>query len=116
MNDGLFTAIYLDEDVHVLVGDLLTTRGFQAITARDAGQLGKSDSEQLAFAADQRRAILTHNRRDFEELHRQYTAEGQSHAGIVIATRRHPYEVAHRLFVLLNTLAADEMQGQLLYI
>ena len=116
MNDGLFTAIYLDEDVHVLVSDLLTRRGFRAITARDAGRLGKSDSAQLAFAAGQHRAILTHNRRDFAELHRRYTADGQMHAGIVIATRRHPHEVARRLFALLNTLTADEMQGQLLYI
>ncbi len=38
------------------------------------------------------------------------------HAGIVIATRRHPHEVARRLFALLNTLTSDEMQGQLLYI
>ena len=66
MNDGLFIAIYLDEDVHILVGDLLTRRGFRAITARDADQLGKSDAEQLAFATSQGRAILTHNRRDFE--------------------------------------------------
>ena len=116
MNDGLFIAIYLDEDVHILVGDLLTGRGFRAVTARDADQLGKSDSEQLAFAASQRRAILTHNRKDFEELHRRYTAKGQSHPEIVIATRRHPYDLARRLFVLLNTLTADEMQGQLLYI
>ena len=51
MNDGLFIAIYLDEDIHILVGDLLTRRGFRAVTARDADQLGKSDSEQLASAA-----------------------------------------------------------------
>ena len=52
MNDGLFIAIYLDEDVAVLVGELLSRRGFRALTARDAGRLGKSDDEQLAFAAE----------------------------------------------------------------
>ena len=66
MNDGLFIAIYLDEDVHILVGELLSRRGFRAITARDANQLGKSDSEQLAFATSQLRAILTHNRSDLK--------------------------------------------------
>ena len=111
MGDGLFVAIYLDEDVHILMGDLLTSRGFRAITTRDADQLGKSDAEQLAFATSQGRAILTHNRRDFEELHRRYTAAGQAHAGIVVATRRHPYDLSRRLLVLLNTLTADEMQG-----
>ena len=36
---SVFISLYLDEDVNVLVADLLRARGFDAITARDAGKL-----------------------------------------------------------------------------
>jgi hypothetical protein len=44
----LFIDIYLDEDVYVLVADLFRARGFIAVTTRDAGNLGTSDSNQLS--------------------------------------------------------------------
>ena len=116
MSQGLFIGTYLDEDEDVLVSELLKSRGFRAITARDAGQLGKSDSDQLAYAAEAGLTLLTHNRADFEELHRQYLADGRSHAGVIIAVRRSPYEIAERLLQLLDAVTADEIQNQLLYI
>ncbi len=47
----LFASVYLDEDVSVMVADLLRARGFQTVTARDAGQLGQTDSSQLEYSA-----------------------------------------------------------------
>ena len=41
-------------------------RGFDVLSARDAGQLHLDDDEQLAFAVAQGRALVTHNRHDFE--------------------------------------------------
>ena len=60
--------------------------------------------------------MVTHNREDYEELHRQYMAAGRSHAGIIIAFRRRPREIFNRLLPILNRLTADEMRNQLLYI
>ena len=40
---------------------------------------GLSDSDQLAFAVRQRRALLTHNIRDYALLDREYRTKGQSH-------------------------------------
>ena len=116
MNRALFIETYLDEDVDVLIGELLKSRGFRALTTRDAGQLGKPDADQLAYATESGLTILTHNRADSEELHRQYLANGRSHAGIVIAMRRRPYEIAGRLLQLLDTFTRDEMQNQILYV
>lgn len=116
MSDELFIGVYLDEDVHVLVGELLSRRGYRVLTARDAGQLRKMVSEQLEHAASLNMAIVTHNRMDFEELHRQYIVANRNHAGIIISVRRRPYEMADRLFRLLDTVTAAEMQNQLLYI
>ncbi len=78
-------ALYLDEDVSVVVAAILRARGFDVVTARDIGQLGLSDSEQLAYAAQAGRVLLTHNRVDFERLHREWLGSGRSHQGIIIA-------------------------------
>jgi hypothetical protein len=44
---SLFIYLYLDEDVNVLVSDLLKARGFDVITARDAGKLQATDQSNL---------------------------------------------------------------------
>jgi predicted nuclease of predicted toxin-antitoxin system len=113
---GLFIELYLDEDVSVLVADLLRARGFSAITTREAGRSGSSDQEQLAYAAGHRKVLLTHNRAHFEVLARRYYAAGQSHCGIIIATRHSPYEIVRRLLVILNSVTADEMEHAIVYI
>lgn len=112
----LFIELYLDEDVDVLIAGLLRAHGFVATTARETDMLGRDDEEQLAYAASQSKAILTHNRVDFEDLAKNYLAKGQMHYGIVLAGRRSPYEVARRLLILLDSVTADEMQNQVRWI
>jgi hypothetical protein len=80
----LFIDLYLDEDVNVLIADLVRARGFQVTTTQAAGQIGTTDANQLAFAASQRKAILTHNRVHFETLAQRYFEEkktGNYHRG-----------------------------------
>jgi hypothetical protein len=112
----LFVEFYLDEDVDVLVAELLRSRGFLARTTLEAGRLGSTDEQQLAFAAGEEMAVLTHNRAEFEELAEHYFVAGRTHWGIVISVRRSPYEIASRLFGILNSITADEMRNQLIYI
>jgi predicted nuclease of predicted toxin-antitoxin system len=112
----IFICLYLDEDVNVLIADLLKARGFDAITARDAGQLHATDAEQLAYAVSQARTLVTHNRTDFEELVQEYFAAGQMHYGVIFAVRRSPQEIAQRLLAILNQVTADEIQNQVRYI
>lgn len=112
----LFIELYLDEDVDVLVADLVQARGFQATTTQEARQMSKSDAEQFAYAVSQQKTMLTHNRIDFEALAQTYFTAGQAHHGIIIAVRRSPYEIARRLFTILNHVTADEMRNQLRYI
>lgn len=112
----LFAELYLDEDVSMLVATLLHVRGFNVTTARDEGMLRHDDPEQLAHAASRGRCLFTHNRVHYERLHRDYLAAGRKHFGIMIGSRRDPHELARRIAVMLNTLAADEIDNQLLYI
>lgn len=113
---NLFIHVYVDEDVDVLVASLLRSRGFEATTAHQARQLGKTDVEQLEYAVSQGAAILTHNRTDFEDLAREYFEQEKLHHGIIIAVRNPYQEIVQRLLTILNSTTADEMENQILYI
>lgn len=112
----LFASIYTDEDISGLVAVLLRSRGFDVLTVQDAGNIGKSDQDQLEFAAKCSRCLLTHNRVDFERLNTQYFAASKSHSGIIVTPQRNPYDVARRVSILLDTLTIDEFLGQLFYV
>ena len=113
----LFGSIYVDEDVHVLVAELLQSKGFRAITARDAGMLRESDDSQLEFAARNGMAILTHNRADYLNLHRPYLDTGTPHSGIIVISRfpESPYWIANEVVDILDQFTADEMENQILF-
>ena len=112
----LFASIYTDEDVSKLVATLLRARGFDVTTTSEQGMLTQSDSKQLAYAASIERCLLTHNRVDFERLHLEYMTAGRSHSGIIVIPQKNAYEIAQRVAILLNTLTADEIANQLLYV
>ncbi len=111
----LFADLYLDEDVSVLVATLLRARGFDVVTAVEAGMLGRDDAEQLKHAASLKRCLVSHNRVHFEALHSEWTKTDASHWGIIVAGRRNPYELVRRLAMICNTWTADELANQLLY-
>jgi len=111
-----FPSLYLDEDVSVVLGAILCARGFNALTVRDAKQLGQTDVEQLKIATKDNRVLLTHNRVDFEQLHSECLETGKTHAGIVIARRRLPSEIAARVGRLLTRLPSNEFSNQLFYV
>jgi len=113
---SLFIALYLDEDVDVLLADLIRARGFDVQTTQEAEQIGRTDAEQLTYAVRQRRAMLTHNRVDFEKLAEEYFNVGQQHCGILIAVRRPPYDLAKRVLTILNLVTADEIENQIRYL
>ena len=112
----LFIEVYLDEDVDILVAAVLRARRFTATTTVEVGNRGASDADQLAYAVERGQAFLTHNRMDFETLARPYALAGHQHAGIILAARRPPHEVARRLLLLLSQVTADEMRDQVRYL
>ena len=111
-----FENLYFDEDVSVLLARILNGRGFNVLTARDAGMLGKGDREHLLFATKEDRTIFTHNRRDFEELHSLWIESQLEHCGIVVAGRRDVYEVAKRIGSLLESMEHTQFRNQIFYI
>ncbi|MBD2326709.1 DUF5615 family PIN-like protein [Alkalinema sp. FACHB-956] len=110
-----FAALYTDEDMSALVATLLRSRGLEVTTVPEQATLGKTDREQLEFAASLRRCLVTHNRVDFERLHLQFLEDGKEHCGIIVVPQKNAYEIAQRIGILVNSLTADRINNQLLY-
>jgi hypothetical protein len=75
---------YADEDVDARVIGALRKRGFDVVTAREAGLLGRGDDEHMDHAAIAGRVLLTCNRRHFRRLHAQLQRAGQLHPGVAL--------------------------------
>jgi predicted nuclease of predicted toxin-antitoxin system len=95
--------VYLDEDVDVIVAALLAAHGIDCLTALAAGNLGLRDEEQLNFAAQENRVLITHNRVDFERLAVAWFNQQRDHAGIILAVRRaDSYVLTRRILPVLR--------------
>ena len=113
----LYVRLYFDEDVSVDIVRNLRQRGFDVLSTHEARRLQLDDDAQIDFAVEEQRALVTHNRRDFEVQHERALAEGKAHFGIIIARRRaNDAAVVSRLLALLNRVTAEEMVNQLRYI
>ena len=112
----LYIHLYFDEDVSVGIVENLRTRGFDVLSVRDAGARGRSDDEQMLYAVSQKRAMVTHNRVDFEKQHFKFLENGMQHYGVIVAKRRRDSEVVAKLLELLDAVTAEEMKNQLRYI
>ena len=76
---------YLDEDVPAQLAKALRQRRIDILTTQEARMAESTDQQQAAFAVERQRAILTHNKRDFINIHRTYIESGKEHWGIIVA-------------------------------
>lgn len=103
MAAALALQIYLDEDVDVLLAPLLAAHGIDCLTTLSAGHLARNDEEQLSYALQEGRVIITHNKVDFEDLAVEWWKLQRDHAGIVLAVRRHDtYDLARHVLPVLQ--------------
>lgn len=61
--------LYLDEDVAEKLVFPLRALGYDTVTAKEVGRKGSADFMQLLFAAEDERALITHNAKDSRMLH-----------------------------------------------
>jgi predicted nuclease of predicted toxin-antitoxin system len=96
--------LFVDEDVPWAAVDHLRTLGHDVLTVDEVGRKGAADADQLAFAAADGRAVVTHNRRHFLRLHRR----DDNHAGIIICTRddADPIGLAGRIHAAVTAAGA----------
>src|SRR5262249_60956657 len=105
-----------DEDVHTFIAQALRLRAWEALTTQEAGRRGVDDRGQIAFATAQGYAMLTYNSNDYPRVHYEIVTGGGTHGGIILATQEHPRQTLRALFHLLNTLSAEAISGQLVYL
>jgi predicted nuclease of predicted toxin-antitoxin system len=98
---------YTNESVNLAVAEGLKRRGVKVITARDAGNLGLSDDEQLEYAKRGNLVIITHDD-DFLSL-----AMGLEHKGIVFVHQQ-KYSIGdliRNLKLLWDTVEQKDMKN-----
>ena len=79
---------YLDEHLSPVIAALCRERyGLDVLSTEAAGRKGRTDEEQLAFAASEGRCIVTQDRGDYYRFTRQFYAEGRPHAGVLCMPR-----------------------------
>ena len=75
--------LFLDEDVHSGLAHALRKRGYDVVHAQELDRKGRSDSDQLLFAIQQKRCIFTFNVKDFVILHNHYAKSRKEHWGVI---------------------------------
>ncbi len=102
--------LYSNENFPLPVVEALRRLGHDVLTIQETGNAGRAmpDADVLAFARNERRILLTFNRRHFIRLH----AEQPDHVGIIVCTYDPDFEaLAGR--VDRELAATPDMGGQL---
>ena len=108
--------LYLDEDVDPLLARVLLERGYDVLTTPQAGLVSASDADQIAFAAQEGRAILTHNVAHFAALAREYARSGWEHPGFVLSEQLPFKELLARTLRLLDRYSAEILRNQIVWL
>jgi predicted nuclease of predicted toxin-antitoxin system len=75
---------YLDEDLSRQIAERLRRKGCDTVSAIEAGNIQCSDWGQLAYAARERRSLVTRNGRHFLVLAHDAVRRQGPHSGIII--------------------------------
>jgi predicted nuclease of predicted toxin-antitoxin system len=117
--ESLFVRLYFDRHIMARLAVDLRDRGFDVLRTEEADQDTATDEDQLTFATDRGRSILTFNIRDFAPLHEQWQAAGRLHAGIIVSQQfgsRQYGRLLERMLRLLDYFSADEMVGNFVHL
>jgi hypothetical protein len=110
---------YLDEDsVAESLVRALRARGMDVRTALDDRMIGRSDEEQLHWAAANGRVLVSFNVGDFYRLHTAGLSKGEQHAGIVLVQqrRRGVGSYLQGFLRLAAARSAEEMLNQVVFL
>ncbi len=108
--------IYLDESVSVALAPVVRQHGVDCLTAREAEHLGATDEFQLSFAVHERRALFTHDTRDFLRLAAAWNTARRTHAGIVLAHQVPLRELVLRFHAFRLRYHTTDFSNQVLWL
>jgi predicted nuclease of predicted toxin-antitoxin system len=98
--------------VSVAIAEGLKRRGVEALSARDAGNLGLTDEQQLAYAQALNMVLFTHDE-DFLKIAHERLVHGQPHSGIIYvhSQKLGLGEMIRRLKVITELLTEDDFHN-----
>jgi hypothetical protein len=105
---GPVVRFHCDEDVNLKrLVPMLRDRGYDVTTSPGAGLLGKSDIDQLRFAAAEGRILITN-----DTLHFSTLAHEERHAGVLLCNGggRFPRDVLRRCLEIDAMRSAEREQ------
>jgi len=108
--------LLLDEDVHSTLSSILSKRGFDVVHVQEVEGKGRSDREQLQYACQHERCLMSFNVKDFVLLHNRFVQEEMNHWGIIVSKQLPISETLRRLLVLLRNNSRESMKNQILFL
>ena len=115
--------LLLDEMFSDEIAQQLRAKGYDVISVvADPALAGLPDDQILAYAANEGRALVTANIKDFVPLDGRYRAAGQAHSGLIlVSTKSFPQNRGFRSAITtsLATLLSDTAKiqsGQVLFL
>jgi hypothetical protein len=86
---GLGVRLFTDEMISPDLAVELRRRDYDAVSCHEVGRANQAipDPDQLQYATDNGRAILTFNVRHFIGLDQQWRTDQRAHAGIIVSPR-----------------------------
>ena len=101
---------FFDEHVPKSVSNALRQRNVDVVSVQEAGLSGRPDVQQLSFARNEHRVLVT-----FDADFLRIAASGVDHAGIVYCTRRSRDvgELVKGLVLLNEVLSQEEMMNKI---
>ena len=108
--------LFLDEDVHSSLSQILRKRGFDALHAQELKRKGLSDEEQLQYAINHQRCLMTFNVKDHVRLHNQFVMLEQEHWGIIVSKQIPLTEALRRTLKVLQRESKLSMKNCLIFL
>lgn len=108
--------LYLDEDLPDRLAMVMRSKGFDVISVHEVDMRGRSDKEQLEYAARNGRTIVTRNVRHFVSLQNEYVKKGLHHNGIVVTDSLSFSESIKRITRFLHVNHPEQMKDGLAWL
>lgn len=105
--------LFLDEDVPLAVALALRKRGYDVVHAQELNRKGKSDFEQLRYAVEEERCLLSFNVKDFVLLHNKYVKNEQDHFGVIVSKQLPIGETIRRVLKVLQLFSHESIKSQI---
>jgi len=107
---------FLDEDVHSSLSQILRKRGFDALHTQELKRKGFSDEEQLQYAINHQRCLMTFNVKNYVRLHNQFVMLEREHWGIIVSKQIPLTEALRRTLKVLQRESKLSMKNCLTFL